>query len=383
MSADLARAVPDPARAPGERPRPSACLSAASCHDDGVAPLLRRLFALAGLLALLLGLTGCFSARYLWQAAGGELDILNRARPIELAVLDDTTSPRIRALLGEVGTIKRFGEAQGLKPTDNYQDYSDLHRPAAVWVVSACEPLRFRSLEWSFPIVGRVPYLGWFDRNEARDFARELKAAGWDVDLRGADAFSTLGWFDDPVLSTMIPDGDEAVGDLANVVLHESVHATVFLKGQADLNESLADFVADRLTPLYLTKTRGPGSREAEAYAESERASAERGKKLHAAYQALERLYSSARPAGEKRVEKAKIIDELSASIGARRPITNATLAQFRTYHGTAPELEQLLDACGGSIPRFLGALRGVDHRANAKAAIVGLARARCPAPRG
>src|SRR4029078_3952588 len=130
-------------------------------------------------------------------------------------------------------------------------------RPAAVWVVSACEQLRFRSKEWHFPIVGSFPYLGWFDLEQAKAFADELRAESWDVDVRGAHAYSTLGWFRDAVLSTMIPEGKEALGELVNVVLHESVHATVYIEGQAFFNESIASFIADRLTDHYLIQTRG------------------------------------------------------------------------------------------------------------------------------
>src|SRR6185312_14274837 len=111
---------------------------------------------------------------------------------------------------------------------------------------------RFRSKTWWFPIVGRVPYLGWFDRDDAHDFADELHREGWDSDVGAADAYSTLGWFDDPVLSTMIAGGDEAVGELVNVILHESVHATLYVDGQTRFNESLAEFVAGKLTTVYL-----------------------------------------------------------------------------------------------------------------------------------
>lgn len=313
---------------------------------------------LVALLVLGLTVSGCFTTRYLWQAAGGQLDIMSRARPIELVVRDPRTPTRTAELLSAVPSIKHFGGDHGLTSTRNYQDYSDLGRGEAVWVVSACAPLSFQSMEWEFPVVGRVPYLGWFDTNDARDFALKLKKLGWDVELRGASAYSTLGWFDDPVLSTMLSDGDEALGELANVVLHESVHATVYLPGLADLNESLANFVADKLTTAYLAEARGPGSVEALAYAEAERGAAERHRSMHEAYEKLDALYRSSRSRADKLARKAEIIGELSDSISARRPINNATLAQFRTYNGAAPELDALHAACDHSFPRFFTALR-------------------------
>lgn len=327
-------------------------------------------------------LTGCFTGRYLWQAAGGQLDMMARSRPIDLVIRDARTPLRTAELLGAVRSIKRYGERHGLTPTNNYQDYADLGRPAAVWVVSACDPLQFSSKSWSFPLVGSVPYLGWFDYNDARDFAADLARRGYDVDLRGASAYSTLGWFSDPVLSTMLSDGDDALGDLANVVLHESVHATVFLPNMADLNESVADFVADKLTPDYLAEARGSGSAELTAYLTAERESAARTELLHQAYAELEALYASDRSRADKLARKAGILSTLSARIEAKRPINNATLAQFRTYHGAAPELEALYGACGGDLSRFFAELRTLTHDAGDELAVRGsiarLAQAGC-----
>src|SRR5690606_34569810 len=143
-------------------------------------------------------------------------------------------------------------------------------REAATWVVSACESLSFKPKQWRFPIVGSFTYLGWFDHPSAEEYAEELRKEGWDVDVRGAAAYSTLNWFRDPVLSTMIPRGKHDVGSLVNVVLHESVHATIYLKDQAYFNESLASFVADRMTFDYLSEKYGETSEEWKAFLEVE-----------------------------------------------------------------------------------------------------------------
>ncbi|MBI2712508.1 MAG: aminopeptidase, partial [Bdellovibrio sp.] len=185
--------------------------------------------------ALILGValslfgSGCGAhVRYLAQASYGQFVLLNRARPIAEVLQDERTPLRVRNLLKEIDPVKSFGEAQGLRPTHNYTEYVKLDRDAAVWVVSACEKLKFESKEWNFPIAGAFPYLGWFDLQTAQEFAEELRKEGWDVDLRGAQAYSTLGWFRDSVLSTMIPPGEGALSSLVNVVLHESVHATLY-----------------------------------------------------------------------------------------------------------------------------------------------------------
>jgi predicted aminopeptidase len=314
-------------------------------------------------LALALGLPllgGCTPVRYVLQAGCGQLELSLGARPLSDVLADPATPPRTAALLREVPSMKRFGERHGLTPTNNYAEFVNLGRAAAVWVVTASEPLRFRAKSWSFPVVGSVTYLGWFDRGDAQMFADELSFEGWDVDLRGASAYSTLGWFDEPVLSTMIPGGDEALGELANVVLHESVHATIYIKGQTRLNENIASFIGDRLAEAYLDEHRGPESLEKEAYLRGEREGERRARAMHAAYVRLAALYDSALPDAQKLAQKAQILAELRAEIGLRRPVTNATLAQFKTYTSSKAELSALLASCGGSYRRLLAALRRI-----------------------
>jgi predicted aminopeptidase len=282
------------------------------------------------------------------------MSLATHARPISEVLKDEKVSPRIRSLLSEIDSIKKFGEENGLKPTKNYTDYVKLNRGAAVYVVSASEPLRFKSVEWKFPIVGSFPYLGWFDLKNAKEFADELKMEGWDVDLRGASAYSTLGWFRDAVLSTMIPEGEEAIGELVNVVLHESVHATLYIKGQAYFNESVASFVADRLVYEYLNQSKGQNSPQAKAYLEAEQRSENIKRRLHQAYRKLSDLYASSKTPSEKLREKQVILAKLKEELKFKREINNATLIQYTTYDTGGKEFEELFNACGSSWRRFM-----------------------------
>jgi predicted aminopeptidase len=306
---------------------------------------------------LLLLLAGCGPARYLTQAAGGQLSLFQRSRPLPRVLRDERTPKRLRGLLREVPVIKRFGEAHGLKPTPNYAAWVQLDQPAVVWVVSACDPLEFKSRVWSFPVVGDFPYLGWFSLRDARGFAGELGVEGLDVDVRGASAYSTLGWFADPLLSSMVPEGDEALGELANVVLHESVHATLHIPSQAYFNESLASFVADHLTPEFLERRKGTDSKEREAYVRGEAQGRERVRALHEAYDQLDQLYRSGKTREEKLQEKQRMLGELKERLRLRREPNNAMLVQFRTYDTGTPEWEALHRACGESWERFLETL--------------------------
>ncbi|NDG85231.1 MAG: hypothetical protein EBX52_09390, partial [Proteobacteria bacterium] len=213
-------------------------------------------------------LSSCSSVRYLWQAGKGQMRLLNRGRPVTDVMSDVRTDPALSELLAKIPAIKAFGESNGLKPTPNYREYVELGQDAVVYVVTVSEPLAFKPEVFRFPIVGSFSYLGWFDREDALDFARKYEEKGMDTDVRGASAYSTLGWFRDPLISSMIPKVDGRISpvafpELVNVFLHESVHATLYIRDQSWFNESLASFVADVLTEKYFEEK---GLRLGEAY---------------------------------------------------------------------------------------------------------------------
>lgn len=308
------------------------------------------------LLSVALAGSGCFSTRYLLQAASGQYQLIHLARPLEKVIDDPKADPNVRALLRKVPALKRFAEASGLKAIASYTQYVDLKRPAAVWVVQACAPLSFSVRRWQFPIVGSVPYLGFFDRAAARAYARELEQAeALDVTVRTASAYSTLGWFKDPVLSTMIPEGELALGELANVILHESVHATVYVADQSAFDESLASFVADGLTPELLLRF-GRDAPVKKAWDEAQERSARFGLALRRTHDALAALYASTATDPRKREEKARLLAELKETLGLERALNNADLAGVRTYDTGAEAFERLRSACA-SWPRMLQAL--------------------------
>jgi predicted aminopeptidase len=310
---------------------------------------------LAAALAALL-LPGCFTTRYLLESAKGEYQLLAAARPIPRVVAQRRTDARIARLLLAVSEVKRFGRANGLAPTRNYTRYADLHRGAAVWVVQGSAPLAFEARRWRLPLVGTIPYLGFFDREEARRYAAEVaRAEGLDVDVRGASAFSTLGFLPDPVLSTMIPTGDEALGELANTVLHESVHATVYVNSQSSFDESLASFVADRLTPAWLAGAVGSGAPEAKAWGEAQASWRARADRLRRAYQVLDAVYRSDESDAWKRAEKERLLQDLRAALRWTGTLNNATLLGHVTYDTGTAAFERLLAACA-TWPRFIAA---------------------------
>lgn len=323
----------------------------------------RQLAASIALVCAALSGSGCFQLDYLLQAGEGQLDLLCRARSIDSAVQNEDLDPETRRLLSDVPNIKAFASKNGLVPTQSYEDFVDLERPYVVWVVSAAPPLSLEPKRWSFPIVGSVPYLGWFDKHLAKNHAEQLSADGWDVDMRGSSAYSTLGWFDDPVLSSMIERAPDADGELANVILHESVHATIYVAGQSEFNEGLATFVGDQLTAVYLTERFGAQSRELREWADGEAQGKITHARLHQAYNDLKALYTSADSEAVKLDKKKIYLTALRGELRFRRPITNATLAGYDTYHGGAEAFGKLYDACGANLTRLMTVAKSVTPK--------------------
>jgi predicted aminopeptidase len=297
--------------------------------------------------ALAIGLGGCLMTSYLSQAADGQLELLAKARPIEDVVNDPNTPLRTAMLLAEIPAIKQYGRSYGLKIKRNYNTYSALGRPAAVWFVGAADPLAFKPRRWCFPIVGCFAGLGWFDEDEAVKHKLELEKQGYDALVRPASAYSTGGWFPDPVLSTMLGGGDDAFPELANVILHESVHATVLIPDEPFFNESFASYVADVLTDHWIVDRFGPGSPEELAWTLGQAMNLPRTARLLDAYTQLKKLYDSRLPRETKLEQKAKIIDELVEDLRMRRRPNNASLTETRVYNGGVDALVDAHRACG------------------------------------
>lgn len=302
-------------------------------------------FLLVAIASLLLG--GCLMTRYLAQAGYGQLELLSKATPIEKVVHDPNTPLRTAVLLAEIPAIKQYGRSYGLKIKRNYNTYAALGRPAAVWFVGAADPVAFKPLKWCFPIVGCFAGLGWFDEDEGVKHKLELETKGYDAIVRPASAYSTGGWFPDPVLSTMLGGGDSAFPELANVILHESVHATVLVPDQPFFNESLASYVADTLTDHWIIERFGRGSPEELAWTLGQAMQLHRVARTLDTYTQLKKLYESNAPREQKLVQKAKIIDELVADLRLRRRPNNASLTEARVYNGGAAALIEAHRACG------------------------------------
>ncbi len=177
---------------------------------------------------------------YLLRAAYEQTDILARRQSIDKLIKQPETDEVTRKKLKLVLEAREFAEEIGLTPRASFTKYTQIDRDVLLWVLSASEKASFKPYTWWFPIVGTVPYKGFFDKSEGLAELEKLKQKDLDVVLRSSPAFSTLGWFNDPLLSTTL-QADEV--SLVNIVIHEILHSTVWIPGSVSFNESLANFV--------------------------------------------------------------------------------------------------------------------------------------------
>jgi len=177
---------------------------------------------------------------YVIQAGLTQSEILWNRRSISTVVSDPETTPEIARKLELVTLARAFSQDLQLSPGGSFQSYSALDRDTLAWIVMAAKPDSFEFYTWWFPIVGSVPYKGYFSPTAANSAAKDLQDQGYETLVRGTEAFSTLGWFDDPVMTPMLKNDDH---EIVNTVLHEIFHTTIWLPNFVAFNESLANFV--------------------------------------------------------------------------------------------------------------------------------------------
>ena len=189
-----------------------------------------------------LGLTGCSSVEYYWQAVEGHTDILNREQPIKQILQEPDLDPELRGYLEEIQRARDFATVElGLPDNDSYRNYADVRRDYVIWNVIATEEFSVAPQQWCFPFAGCVSYRGYFSKADAQEFAENLSKEGMDGSVAGARAYSTLGWFDDPLLNTMLYR-DEALR--VGVIFHELAHQQLYVQDDTAFNEAFAMVVA-------------------------------------------------------------------------------------------------------------------------------------------
>lgn len=302
-------------------------------------------------------LSGC-SLPYYWQAVGGQLGLLRKRTPIEEILESPDTNPQTRESLRQVLEIRQFAtSALGLPDNGSYRTYVDLGRPYVVWNVVAAQEFSVDPMTWCFPFAGCVSYRGYFDEQAARRFSDRLQADGLDTAVGGATAYSTLGYFEDPVLSSMIASGGQSI---AALLIHELAHQKFYLKDDSELNEAFATAVEEYGTELWLTRT-GNGNAVSEYRARMQRRT-DFSRLVSEQQERLRAVFARADSAEAMRTAKEAAFDTMRAEYAALRqswggatdydawfdrPLNNAHLASVATYRRWLPGLRWLIEAQG------------------------------------
>ena len=308
---------------------------------------------------------------FYWQAMVGHLEVMQRTRPLPEVLADPGTDAVLRARLARAQEIRSFAsETLGLPAGGSYTAYAALDRPYVVWSVFATPPLSLELERWCFPIAGCVAYRGYPQREAADAFAERLRAKGLEVQVSGVPAYSTLGWLDDPLLSTFIHYPET---ELVRLIFHELAHQQVYVSGDTAFNESFATAVEEAGVARWLQHRADP------ALAAAWRAQSERRADflalLRAARRSLETLYASDLSRALKEAGKAQVLDGLTRDYQAlkarwgtdggydrffERGPSNPQLAAVGVYTDWVPAFHALLREAGGDWSRFYQAVKAL-----------------------
>lgn len=335
----------------------------------------RRVFRLLGLgfavVVLATVLSGCQTVSYYKQAIRGQYQIFANREPIEKLIADTNTPAALREKFRLVMDLRRFAEEELSLPVGGHYDrYVDLKRRFVVWNVHAAEEFSLDPKTWWYPVVGRLKYRGFFSEKQARAYASKLEATGLDVYVAGVEAYSTLGWFKDPLLNTFIHHDEVA---LAEILFHELAHQRLFVSGDTDFNEAFATAVAEegvcrwfKDKPQKLEQFRVHEAREADfvrivlatrerlkgVYARTNDSPAALRHNKQLAIQELRREYANLKT------------NEWNGYAGYdgwfKRPLSNAQLNTVATYHRFVPSFRAVLREHGGDLERFYKAVEAL-----------------------
>ena len=318
------------------------------------------------LLVLLITVTclQCCSLSYYNQAINGQMEILRNREPISDLVDNPATPAKLRKKLIFIQSVREFAAAELHLPVNgHYLSYVALDRPYVVWNVFAAPQFSLTPKTWCFPIVGCVSYRGYFAEDGARRFGDSLKQEGYDVFIGGAIAYSTLGWFDDPVLSTFVSLSEP---DIAALIFHELAHGVLYIKDDTAFNESFATAVEQEGLRRWQASTDDPGGYQKWLRKQQQR---QKFTTLVSKYRTrLEALYESDLPLTAKRKKKADVFTQMNSEFKDLKsknsdmavydawfnyPLNNAQLISVSTYHDWVPAFGRILSESGENLEKF------------------------------
>ncbi|MFZ7146037.1 MAG: aminopeptidase [Bacteroidota bacterium] len=210
------------------------------------------------------GLFNLSLVTYGWDQLKGQMHIINNSRPLEEVLNDKEIPDSLKSKIRFIDVIAQYAsDSLGLKRSENYTTMYDQKNKPILWVITASERYKLNAYQWKFPFLGNVSYKGFFDYSKGAHEDSLLQLQGYDTDYGEVSAWSTLGWFNDPILSNMLYRSD---GQLAELIIHEMTHATVYLKSNVDLNENLASMIGEEGAIRFLNSHFGENSQQAKDY---------------------------------------------------------------------------------------------------------------------
>jgi predicted aminopeptidase len=326
----------------------------------------RRRWVLAlALVVLVAACASCTTVGYYAQAVQGHFALVAAAKPIPAWLEDPRVPQDLKRRLQRAQKMRVFASRElGLPDNGSYTQYADLARPAAVWNVFAAPELSLELKNWCYPLFGCAGYRGYFHLADAEALAGELRAEGYEVNVAPVPAYSTLGWFDDPLLNTFINQGE---GELARLIFHELAHQVVYAKDDTAFNESFATAVERVGVRRWLAAEGDPATRA--AYVQQEQRRTDFLRLLREHRDLLAENYTRKADDDDKRARKREIFAALQAAYAQMKAerwggwggydryfsqsLNNAHLAAVGAYNDLVPGFEALLRAEGDDLPRF------------------------------
>ena len=323
------------------------------------------------LIPALLLLTGCSKVLYISGLGWHQAHISFHSVPIQEVLNDEQAAPGVQEKIRFIQEVKRYGEERvGLNRSKNYSRFYEVKGPV-LYVVTASEKEQLNLYHWTFPIVGKVTYKGFFTKKGALQEKSDLDKRGYDTFLRSSEAYSTLGWLKDPIFSSMLKWDD---GTLANLILHEMAHTTVYFKGDTDFNEQMATFIGNQGAIGFLAKRYGSESQEVLVAVESQEDDLLFSQWVDHAYQRLSTFYSQAISKEEKLAGREEIFLSLQEEFREIQPrfktkeyrncdqipVNNAALLAHRQYFHRLEKFERLYEYLGRDLRRLVEMMKEI-----------------------
>lgn len=332
-----------------------------------------RIFPTLLLFALILFfLTGCGNVLYISKLGWHQAHISFHSIPIQEVLKEEQVGPEIQEKIRFIQEVKRYGEEElGLRRTKSYTRFYEVKGPI-LYVVTASKKDQLELYNWSFPIVGKVTYKGFFTKMEAIKEQRGLDERGYDTYLQLSGAYSTLGWLKDPIFSSMLKWDD---GTLANLILHEMVHTTIYFKGKTDFNEQMATFIGNQGAVDFLTRKYGNESQEVLKAVQSQEDDLLFSRWVDQAYERLSKFYAQEVSKEEKLRVREEIFRSLEEEFRELKPrfktdwhltfdqipLNNAVLLAHRQYFHRLETFEKLYDYLGQDLRGIIALMKEIQ----------------------